>query len=72
MTRQAVSTIDVGADFVPELRALAAAGVPILCVVTHEERRARTLVAQAFEGRRVLEWAATRGWSDDASARPCA
>jgi AAA+ superfamily predicted ATPase len=69
MTRQAVSTIDVGADFVLELRALAAAGVPILCVVTHEERRARTLVAQAFEGRRVLEWAATRGWSDDASAR---
>jgi AAA+ superfamily predicted ATPase len=69
MTGQAASTIDAGADFVPELRALAAAGVPILCVVTHEERRARTLVAQAFEGRRVLEWAATRGWTDDASAR---
>ncbi len=69
MTGQTASTVDVGADFVPELRALAAAGVPILCVVTHEERRARTLIAQAFEGRRVLEWAATRGWSDDASAR---
>jgi AAA+ superfamily predicted ATPase len=69
MTGQTASTIDAGADFVPELRALAGAGVPILCVVTHEERRARTLVAQAFEGRRVLEWAATRGWTDDASAR---
>ncbi len=69
MTGHAMSAVDLGADFVPELRALAAAGVPILCVVTHEERRARVLVGQAFEGRRVLEWAATQGWSDDANAR---
>jgi AAA+ superfamily predicted ATPase len=69
MTGRASSAADVGAEFVPELRALAAAGVPILCVVTHEERRVRALVGQAFEGRQVLEWTATRGWSDDASAR---
>jgi AAA+ superfamily predicted ATPase len=55
-------------DFVEELRAAASAGVPIACVVTHEERRARELVAQAF-GTRVLEWTATRGWSDDREAR---
>jgi len=68
MTRQASSAVDVGADFIPELRALAAAGVPILCVVTHEERRARALIGHAFEGKRVLEWTATRGWTDDAGA----
>ncbi len=56
-------------SFVRDLRAAAAAGVPIVCVVTHEERRARALVADAFRGARVLEWTATRGWSDDAAAR---
>jgi AAA+ superfamily predicted ATPase len=60
---------DVGADFVPELQALTAAGVPILCVVTHEERRARDLLGKAFAGTTVLEWTATGGWTDDASAR---
>jgi AAA+ superfamily predicted ATPase len=55
--------------FVRDLRAAAAAGVPIVCVVTHEERRARALVGGAFRGTRVLEWTATRGWADDASAR---
>jgi SpoVK/Ycf46/Vps4 family AAA+-type ATPase len=56
-------------DFVEELRAAAAAGVPIACVVTHEERRARDLVAQAFGGAHLLEWTVTRGWSDDREAR---
>ncbi len=56
-------------SFVRDLRAAAAAGVPIVCVVTHEERRARGLIGDAFRGARVLEWAATRGWSDDATAR---
>lgn len=69
MKAQASLAAEIGADFVPELRALTAAGVPILCVVSHEERRVRALIGQAFEGRRVLEWTATRGWSDDASAR---
>jgi hypothetical protein len=55
--------------FVEELRAAATAGVPVVCVVTHEERRARDLVAQAFGGARLLEWSVTRGWSDDREAR---
>ncbi len=55
-------------SFVRDLRAAAAAGVPIVCVVTHEERRARALVGEAYRGARVLEWTATRGWSDDAAA----
>jgi AAA+ superfamily predicted ATPase len=55
--------------FVRDLRAAAAAGVPIVCVVTHEERRARALIGEAFRGARVLEWSATRGWADDATAR---
>jgi AAA+ superfamily predicted ATPase len=59
----------VSDSFVRDLRAAAAAGVPIVCVVTHEERRARSLVGEAFRGARVLEWTATRGWSDDATAR---
>jgi AAA+ superfamily predicted ATPase len=53
--------------FVNELRAAAQAGVPIVCAVTHEERRAVSLVAEAFRGARVLEWTATQGWSDDAT-----
>jgi AAA+ superfamily predicted ATPase len=59
----------VSDSFVRDLRAAAAAGVPIVCVVTHEERRARALIGNAFRGARVLEWTATRGWSDDAAAR---
>lgn len=53
--------------FVNDLRAAAAAGVPVVCVVTHEERRAVSLVGEAFRGARVLVWTATRGWSDDAT-----
>ena len=56
-------------SFVRDLRAAAAAGVPIVCVVTHEERRALSLVGEAFRGARVLEWTATRGWADDAGTR---
>ena len=55
--------------FVRDLRAAAAAGVPIVCVVTHEERRARALIGEAFRGTRLLEWTATRGWTDDATLR---
>ncbi|HEV3192912.1 MAG TPA: AAA family ATPase, partial [Polyangiaceae bacterium] len=59
--------------FVRDLRALAAAGVPIVCVVTHEESRARALVSRAFEGIRAIEWTATRGWNgDDATRGPLA
>jgi AAA+ superfamily predicted ATPase len=59
----------VSDTFIRDLRAAAAAGVPIVCVVTHEERRARALVGEAYRGTRVLEWTATRGWADDAQAR---
>ena len=53
--------------FVRDLRAAVQAGVPIVCVVTHEERRAMSLIGQALRGARVLEWTATRGWADDAT-----
>jgi SpoVK/Ycf46/Vps4 family AAA+-type ATPase len=53
--------------FVNDLRGAAQAGVPIVCVVTHEERRALALIGEAFRGARVLEWTTTRGWSDDAT-----
>jgi AAA+ superfamily predicted ATPase len=54
-------------SFVRDLRAATQAGVPIVCVVTHEERRAVSLVGQALRGARVMEWTATKGWSDDAT-----
>jgi AAA+ superfamily predicted ATPase len=62
--RHAVSPAD---PFVHDLRAAAEARVPIVCIVTHEERRAVALVGQAFRGSRVYEWTVTRGWSDDAT-----
>jgi SpoVK/Ycf46/Vps4 family AAA+-type ATPase len=55
-------------SFAHELRAAAAAGVPIVCVVTHEEGRARSLVAEVFADKRLVEWTATRGWSDGGAA----
>ncbi|MGA2449023.1 MAG: AAA family ATPase [Polyangiaceae bacterium] len=51
--------------FVRELGSLAAAHVPIVCVVTHEERRALALVRQAFRSARLLEWSVTTGYADD-------
>lgn len=50
--------------FIHELRAAARAGVPIVCVVTHEERRALALVGEALRGARVLVWRSTDGWTD--------
>jgi SpoVK/Ycf46/Vps4 family AAA+-type ATPase len=55
--------------FVRELGSLAAAQVPIVCIVTHEERRALALIGQAFRPARVLEWSVTRGYADDATVR---
>jgi AAA+ superfamily predicted ATPase len=57
----------VSDSFVRDLREAAQAGVPIVCVVTHEERRAVELVGRAFRGTRLQEWTATRGWTDDAT-----
>lgn len=56
-------------SFLRDLRASALAHVPIVCVVTHEERRARALVGEAFRGQRILEWTATLGWSDQPELR---
>jgi AAA+ superfamily predicted ATPase len=55
--------------FVRDLQTAAASGVPIVCVVTHEEARVRDLVAAAFPGVPLVEWTATRGWSSDPSVR---
>jgi ATP-dependent 26S proteasome regulatory subunit len=55
-------------SFVRDLRAAILARMPVVCVVTHEERRARDLIAEAVRGGRVLEWTATRGWTDDPGA----
>jgi AAA+ superfamily predicted ATPase len=59
----------VSESFVRDLQAAAVSGVPIVIMVTHEERRVRPLVAQAFPAARLLEWSATRGWTDDDSER---
>jgi len=56
-------------SFVRDLRLAATAGVPIVCVVTHEERRAWDLVTAAFGPARVCAWSATRGWTDDVDVR---
>lgn len=56
-------------SFVRELRAAAVAAVPLVCVVTHEERRAAALVREAFPYKRIASWSATRGIEDDRSLR---
>jgi SpoVK/Ycf46/Vps4 family AAA+-type ATPase len=56
-------------SFVRDLRLAATAGVPIVCVVTHEERRAGDLVAEAFGAASVHVWSATHGWTDDPAVR---
>jgi SpoVK/Ycf46/Vps4 family AAA+-type ATPase len=56
-------------SFLRDLRAAAIATTPIVCVVTHEERRAITLVGHAFRAKRVVEWTATRGFDHDPEAR---
>jgi len=64
-----VSELSRSDAFVRELVALGAARVPIICVVTHEERRALALVKTAFRSIRALEWTVTRGYSDDATLK---
>jgi ATP-dependent 26S proteasome regulatory subunit len=56
--------------FIADIRTAIGAGVPILYVVTHEEARARALIAEAaFGGEHVASWTATRGLDADASLR---
>jgi AAA+ superfamily predicted ATPase len=55
--------------FLEELRAAGTAAVPVVAIVTHEERRARALVAVAYRGKRILDWTSTHGWSDEAEAQ---
>jgi len=59
----------VSESFLRDLRAAAAAAVPIVCIVTHEERRAMALVRDAFGDKRVASWSATRGLDGDPSTR---
>lgn len=56
--------------FIADIRTAIGAGVPILYVVTHEEARARALIAEALGGsEHVASWTATRGLDADASLR---
>jgi AAA+ superfamily predicted ATPase len=55
--------------FLRDVRAAAQAGIRLLCVVTHEERRALGILGHAFPEAKVLGWTATAGWSDDAAVR---
>jgi ATP-dependent 26S proteasome regulatory subunit len=56
--------------FIADIRTAIGAGVPILYVVTHEEARARALIAEAAGGgEHVASWTATRGLDADASLR---
>jgi SpoVK/Ycf46/Vps4 family AAA+-type ATPase len=59
----------VSASFLREVVAAAQAGVPVVCVVTHEERRAVSLLGQAFGRASIATWTHTRGWSDETAAR---
>jgi ATP-dependent 26S proteasome regulatory subunit len=57
--------------FVAELKAAFGSGVPIVYVVTHEETRARSILAEVVGGAQHLaSWTATRGLDSDASLRP--
>jgi AAA+ superfamily predicted ATPase len=62
----------VSEAFVAELRAAARAGVPIVCVVTHEERRALALVGEAFRGLEVVAWSASSDESPAGAVRAAA
>jgi AAA+ superfamily predicted ATPase len=56
-------------SFLDDVRAAAQAGVRVVCLVTHEERRAVDLLGRAFPRGSVLQWTATEGWTDDPAAR---
>jgi ATP-dependent 26S proteasome regulatory subunit len=56
--------------FVAELKATLGSGVPIVYVVTHEELRARSLLAEVAGGiENLATWTSTRGLDGDASLR---
>src|ERR1700685_1196207 len=56
--------------FLTELKAAFGSGVPIVYVVTHEEARVRTLIAEAAGGPdHGASWTSTRGLEGDASLR---
>jgi AAA+ superfamily predicted ATPase len=62
-----VSELSRSDAFVREISSLVSAHVPIVCIVTHEERRALALVRQALRPARILEWSLTTGYTDDAT-----
>jgi ATP-dependent 26S proteasome regulatory subunit len=56
--------------FLAEMKAALGSGVPIIYVVTHEEARARSLIAEAAGGPdHIASWTSTRGLEGDASLR---
>jgi AAA+ superfamily predicted ATPase len=55
--------------FMLELRAQVAAGFPVVWIVTHEEARARAIVAKAFGAAKVKTWTATHGIEGDPATR---
>jgi ATP-dependent 26S proteasome regulatory subunit len=57
-------------DFIRELKKAIGSGVPIVYIVTHEELRARSILAEAVGGAEHLaSWTSTRGLDGDASLR---
>jgi AAA+ superfamily predicted ATPase len=59
----------VSASFIREVVEATRAGVPIVSVVTHEERRAVRILGQAFRRGTVVAWTSTMGWADAPEAK---
>src|SRR5580698_803246 len=56
--------------FIAELKAAFGSGVPVVYVVTHEEVRARSILAEAVGGAdQIASWTSTKGLDGDASLR---
>jgi ATP-dependent 26S proteasome regulatory subunit len=56
--------------FVAELKAAFGSGVPLVYVVTHEEARARSILAESAGGaEHIASWTSTKGLDGDASLR---
>src|ERR1700733_4856890 len=56
--------------FIAELKTALGSGVPIVYIVTHEELRARSVLAEAVGGvEHLTSWTSTRGLDGDASLR---
>jgi AAA+ superfamily predicted ATPase len=52
-------------EFVRAVEAAVTSGVRLVCVVTHEERRALAILARALPSSKVIPWTVTEGWGDE-------